>query len=172
MFTLGAIVGRGHRTNETPNWFKIIWWLLLLGLLGLLLWQRFGEEVFVGNGTAVDLFFFGLLAILPLLPLFREFEMFGIKLKTEIEDLKSDMNQRFNQIRQNIQTVALSNCVSQQIHFPEFRPQDVAFPEMERALTKFFKLCAVPTHLLSRLMPIWSYRYFTLFVSRTFNPRE
>jgi hypothetical protein len=100
--------------------------------------------VFLGKGTAIDLFFFGLLAILLLLPLFQEFEMFGIKLKTEIEDLKRDMNQRFNQIQQSIQTVALSNSVSQQIHFPQFPPQDSALPEMERRLDEILQALRRP----------------------------
>lgn len=76
---------------KLPNWFKILWWIALIGLTGIILFNRF-DDIISGQSVPFDIFIFLIFVALMLVPIFSEIDFFGIKLKKEIEDLKQDIN--------------------------------------------------------------------------------
>jgi hypothetical protein len=72
---------------KLPNWFKIVWWLLLTSGLTWVLYQRYPDLV-AGHAAAADVFFFAVWIALLLAPLFQEVNLLGLKFKQEIDELK------------------------------------------------------------------------------------
>lgn len=96
---------------KLPNKVKVGWWGFLLLLVGYLLYTQLK---FIKNGESsnISIFIFLIFIILLLLPLFSEFEFFGIKLKKDIEDLKKETNAKFENIKneiRNTQSQAVTN---------------------------------------------------------------
>src|SRR3569832_422939 len=72
---------------QLPNWAKIIWWLLLVGVLSFFLHERL-PDLLSGKTAATDIAVFGGWMALLLAPLFCEVTLLGVTLKNEIEKLK------------------------------------------------------------------------------------
>lgn len=119
---------------KLPNWFKIIWWVILLVLTGTILYKRF-DAITKGESVAADVFVFLLFVALMLVPIFSEIEFFGIKLKKEIDELKADIKIKFGDIRneiRNAQTQTL-NATFQGFGPP---PPDNRLPELETQIDR------------------------------------
>ena len=54
---------------KLPNWFKILWWILLIGLTGIILFKRF-DEIISGQSVLFDIFIFLIFVALMLVPIF------------------------------------------------------------------------------------------------------
>jgi hypothetical protein len=120
-----------------PNWFKIIWWIGLLGLTGIILYKRF-DAITSGQSVSADVFVFLIFVALTLVPIFSEIEFFGIKLKKEIEDLKHTINIKFGDIKneiRNTQTQSVTNTF--QGYGPP--PPDNKLPELENDIDRIVK---------------------------------
>jgi 2'-5' RNA ligase len=119
---------------KLPNWFKIIWWLILLGLTGVILFKRF-DAITSGQSVVADIFVFLLFVALMLVPIFSEIEFFGIKLKRELEELKADIKIKLGDIRNDIRTAQ-----TQTLHatFQGFGPPppDNKLPELETQIDR------------------------------------
>ena len=120
---------------KLPNWFKIVWWILLSAALALLLSNRFGA---ISNGTAtpVDAFLFLIWVSLLLLPLFKEFEFFGIKCKAELENLKSEVKDQFSNLRNEIHST-INSQINPQIYLNP--PPDTQLPQIEQRFRKILE---------------------------------
>jgi hypothetical protein len=97
---------------KLPNWFKVMWWILLLIILSVFLYKRY-PQVTAGNSTTLDIFVFLIWVALCLLPLFEELSFFGITLKKEVEGLKADITNQINSLKADIK-----NTVNVQFHMP------------------------------------------------------
>ena len=86
---------------KLPNWFKILWWIILLAIVSLFLCYRF-PDLTKGNATATDIFIFLIWVTLFLLPLFEELSFFGISFKKEVEKLKSDITTQIDTLKADI----------------------------------------------------------------------
>jgi hypothetical protein len=86
---------------KLPNWFKILWWIILLLITSFVVCLRFNA---IKNGSAVpfDVSLFIIWVALMVVPIFSEIELFGLKLKREIEDLKSQINIKFGDLKNEI----------------------------------------------------------------------
>jgi len=115
-----------------PNWFKIAWWILLLGLTGSILLKRF-EAISTGQSVPTDIFIFLIFIALMLVPIFSEIEIFGIKLKKEIEELKSDINIKLGDIKTEIQS---NQTLNQTINAFGTPPPDNKLPELQEEIEK------------------------------------
>jgi hypothetical protein len=114
---------------KLPNWFKITWWILLLGLTGFILFERF-DAIATGQSVPVDVFIFLIFVALMLVPIFSEIEFFGIKLKKEIEDLKHDLNIKLGDIRNEIKATQ-TQTVNQTVQTFGPPPPDNKLPELQ-----------------------------------------
>ena len=86
---------------KLPNWFKILWWIILLVIVTFFLYNRF-PDLTKGNATTADIFIFLIWAALCLLPLFEELSFFGITFKKEVEKLKSDITTQIDTLKADI----------------------------------------------------------------------
>lgn len=120
-----------------PNWFRIAWWALLIFSLLFLLHSRL-TAITSGLANGIDAFFFLILIILLLLPLFQEFDFFGIKLKSKIEELKSDVKEQITNLRSDMQTIGINTQVSPQIYLTP-PPSDNQLPQIEERFRKILK---------------------------------
>ncbi|MET0463057.1 MAG: hypothetical protein ABW007_07880 [Chitinophagaceae bacterium] len=122
---------------KLPNWFKIIWWVLLLVLTGCIMLKRF-KAVSLGLSNPFDIFIFIIFIALALVPIFSEMEFLGIKLKQEIEEFKRDIQVRLGDIKneiKNSQTQTLNQTI--QTYGPP--PADSKLPEIENEIERIVK---------------------------------
>ena len=122
---------------KLPNWFKITWWLLLMGLTGLLLIKRL-DAITSGNSVTADLLILLIFVALTLVPIFVEIEFFGIKFKKEIEDLKHDVNLKFGDFKNEIRN-SQTQTVHQTIQAYGPPPPDNKLPEIEIEIERILK---------------------------------
>jgi len=87
---------------KLPNWFKIIWWLIISFTTSIILIMRF-NQIISGAHTNLDIFILLLWVILLLCPLFSEISFFGLKVKKELEDLKSTIQFQTSYLQTAIQ---------------------------------------------------------------------
>ncbi len=87
---------------KLANWFKIVWWIISMLITGFLLYSQI-DIIKGGKSTNIDIFIFLIFTILLLLPLFSEFEFFGIKLKKDIDEIKKSIDIKFGEIKNEIQ---------------------------------------------------------------------
>jgi hypothetical protein len=115
---------------KLPNWLKILWWFLLTAGLTWVLYRRYPELV-AGHAAAVDVFVFAVWAGLMLVPLFHEVSFLGVKLKQEVEDLKSFVAAQVGEIRSDVRNaVDVRTTFSPQIMIPT-PVSDAQLPELE-----------------------------------------
>jgi hypothetical protein len=117
---------------KLPNWFKIIWWIILLSLSGLILFKRY-NAIIEGNSVPIDIFIFLVFTALMLVPIFSEINFFGIKLKQSFEELKHEVNIKFNDIKSEIRNTQTQNL------YATFQglgplPPDNKLPELENKI--------------------------------------
>jgi len=86
---------------KIPNWIKIVWWLLLLGLTTSVLILRF-NKILNGQSIPFDVFVFLIWTALMLFPIYSQVELFGIKLHREIEQIKKDINEKLIDLKTDI----------------------------------------------------------------------
>lgn len=123
---------------KLPNWFKIIWWIILLGLTGTILFKRF-EAITSGQSVPVDVFVFLIFIVLMLVPIFSEIEFFGIKLKKELNQLKDDINIKFGDIKNEIRN-SQTQTVNQTFQTLGPPPPDNKLPELQDEIERILSV--------------------------------
>jgi hypothetical protein len=126
---------------KLPNWFKITWWVIILLMTGIILSLRV-PAILSGQSVPADIFVFFIFVALMLVPIFSEIELFGIKLKKEIEEIKRDINIKLGEIKNEIRNNQ-NQTVSQTFQTYGPPPPDNKLPELqaeiERILNSKFK---------------------------------
>jgi len=120
---------------KLPNWFKILWWIFSILIIGFLLYSQI-DIIKSGKSTNIDIFIFLIFTILLLLPLFSEFEFFGIKLKKDIEELKKHIDIKFGEIKNEIQN---SQSVTTTINGFGPLPSDDRIKELESKIDQMIQ---------------------------------
>ena len=144
---------------KLPNWFKILWWILLIGLTGIILFNRF-DEIISGQSVLFDIFIFLIFVALMLVPIFSEIDFFGIKLKKEIEDLKQDIRIKLGDIKNEIRS-SQTQTVHQTVQTFGPPPPDNKLPELqyeiERILSAKLKEHGItPDIKIARRIDVWA----------------
>jgi hypothetical protein len=125
---------------KLPNCVKITWWIILLLLTGLILFKRY-EAITTGQSVPADVFVFLVFVALMLVPIFSEIEFFGLKLKKEIEELKTDIKIKFGDIKneiRNTQTQTLNQTIQAYGQYGP-PPPDSKLPELEEKIDRIIK---------------------------------
>jgi hypothetical protein len=118
---------------KTANWFKILWWVVLLLGFGALLTKRYNDLV-EGKSFAGDVLVLVVWLALLLLPLFREVSFFGMTFKRELEELKKDVKAEVASVRAEIRnSVDIRAQISPNIVFPP-PPPDSQLPAIEKRI--------------------------------------
>ena len=119
------------------NTFKIIWWIFLILLTGALFFWRL-EPIGQGKSAPVDIFIFLIFVALLLAPIFAEVEFFGIKLKREIEELKTQIKLQFGDIKNEIRNSQVQT-IHQNITGFGPPPTDEEIPELDAKVDRILK---------------------------------
>jgi hypothetical protein len=109
-----------------PNWFKVVWWALLIALLTFFLFQRYPDLV-EGRATPSDVFVFSVWAALVLVPLFQELNLFGVEVKREVRELRSEFKSELVNLRSQILSAAEANARVNLVPLP-----DAELPALEK----------------------------------------
>ena len=118
---------------KIPNWFKILWWILLLLLTSILIAIRFGLLV-IEKISPFDFTLIIFWIILMLSPLFNDIEIFGVKLKQDIRKLKSEIDLKFVELKSDIKMSQNQNFTAN-FGF-EKPPSDNEIDKITRSLKK------------------------------------
>lgn len=116
---------------KLPNWFKVTWWLLLFGAVSGFLLQRY-PVLISGTGNAVDALTVLIWFALALVPIFHEIDIFGVKLKQEIQELKTEVAKQFAVLQTEVRT-SVRTEVSPHFHIPYPAP-DSQLPDLENQI--------------------------------------
>lgn len=122
---------------KLSNTFKISWWIFLLLILSAILGYRL-SDIIEGNSKVFDIVAFVIFIALMLTPIFIEVELFGVKLKQEIEEIKQDFNIKLNDIKNEIRVSQRQtfNATFQGFGPP---PPDNKLPELEIEIDRIIK---------------------------------
>jgi len=120
----------------------MLWWFLLVVLLSIYLVDRY-PALQKSNYSYFDIVVFLVWVGICLAPIFQEMNIFGVKLKQEIAELKTEFEHQFFKMKTEIRSSleisnANSNLIS--INTPEPPPRDSEIPDLtesvREALTK------------------------------------
>jgi hypothetical protein len=114
---------------QFPNWLKIAWWGLLVVVLSSLMYSR-ASAFSMGTATGIDAVFFVVWLAVLLAPLYQEVDLFGVRLKQQISELKGEVAGLRNDIRNTIDVRAQVNPV---FNMPA-PPPDAQLPAIEERL--------------------------------------
>ncbi|MCK4369231.1 MAG: hypothetical protein KAV68_06220 [Dehalococcoidales bacterium] len=116
---------------KLPNRAKIVWWLLLLGFFAYLLSQRY-DSIMSGAASATDIVIFLIFIALFSAPLFQEVDFFGVRLKREIDTLRTEFKEQIINLRSDINTVNMRAEINPQIYLQP--PPDSALQSIEERI--------------------------------------
>ncbi len=86
---------------QLPKWFTIPWWILLFLAFSILGATRV-DEFIAGQATNPDVVLLIVWLALALAPIFHEVNVFGLKLKQQIETMQKDISGQFTALQTQI----------------------------------------------------------------------
>lgn len=75
---------------KLPNWFRIGWWLALLGIITRFLYLR-RPDLVAGHASPADVIVFLVWIGLALAPVFEEVDILGLRFRQRLEEIKDDL---------------------------------------------------------------------------------
>lgn len=117
---------------KLPNWFRIVWWVVVTGILTMYLAQRY-PDLRAGHSVPVDVVVFLIWVALLLLPLFSEISLFGLKFKQQIESLRQELKDQVQTLRSEIQNTIQFNP---NITIAPTPPPDSQLPQLEQQIRR------------------------------------
>ena len=118
---------------KLPNWFKVIWWLILVGLLTAFLARRY-SALTAGRAVPADIVVFVIWVALLLAPLFSEVSLLGITLKQQMDELKEYVAGQITDVKSEVRS-AIDVRATFSPHFNIPAPAaDAQLPEIERRI--------------------------------------
>lgn len=117
--------------KNTEN-FKIFWWFVLVLVIGFFLYGR-QDYLLEGKPTYFDAIVLIIWVGICLAPIFQEMDLFGVKLKQDIQDLKKDLSHQLAILKTEItSSIEVSNANSNQIYVNTNQepPKDSEIPDL------------------------------------------
>lgn len=115
-----------------PNKFKIFWWFILVVSIGFFLYGRY-DDLLQGKVTYFDSIVFLVWIGVCLAPIFQEMNLFGIKLKQDIQELKKDLSHQLSILKTEItSSIEVSSANNNQIYVNTNQepPKDSEIPDL------------------------------------------
>ena len=113
---LGVIVE--GKAVELEKRGKQIWWIVIVVAGGTYLYSR-RDSILVSSPSTFDVIILLTWIALLLSPLFSELDLFGLKLRNELQDLKQDVNTKITDLRADIHnSLSLNATINPSFHFP------------------------------------------------------
>lgn len=118
---------------KLANWFKVSWWILLVGLLTAFLLHRY-PDLSVGRAVPADVVVFVIWIALLLAPLFSEISLLGITLKQQVDELKNYVASQMTDVKNEVRNaVDVRTTFSPHFNIP-VPVADAQLPEIERRI--------------------------------------
>lgn len=128
--------------------FKTFWWGILVIIVGYYLYGRY-PELIAGKPSYFDVVVFIIWIGICLAPIFQEMDIFGIKLKQQIEELKKDVSHQLSILKTEFKlSTEISNANSNQIYFQAggVPPKDSEIPDLSDQIQSMLnKMGITPT---------------------------
>lgn len=118
--------------------FKTFWWGILIIVIGYYLYGRY-PQLIAGKPSYFDVVVFVIWIGICLAPIFQEMDIFGIKLKQQIEELKKDVSHQLSILKTEIKSsIEVSNANSNQIYFQAgaVPPKDSEIPDLSEQIQR------------------------------------
>jgi hypothetical protein len=118
--------------------FQTFWWGALVTAIGFYLHGRYSKLI-EGKPSYFDVVVFIVWIGVCLAPLFKEIDLFGIKLKQQIDDLKKDVSHQLSILKTEIKSsIEVSNANSNQIFFQSGAapPKDSEIPNLSEQIRR------------------------------------
>ena len=118
--------------------FKTVWWGILVVVIGFYLYGRY-PKLIEGSPSYFDVVVFVIWIGVCLAPIFQEMNLFGVKLKQQIDDLKKDVNHQLSILKTEIKSsIEVSNANSNQIYFQSgaVPPKDSEIPDLSEQIQR------------------------------------
>lgn len=123
---------------KLPNWFRVLWWLVLCAATSCLLLSRM-SDISAGRANAADVVFFAIWLALVLVPVFSEIKLGSfLELKQAIEkakeEVKRDVKTELDGLRLDLRNaVDVRTNISPQFNFPQ-PARDEQLPQIEQII--------------------------------------
>lgn len=118
-----------------PKWLKTTWWIVLIVIISIFLYNRL-DSLTQGSSSNFDLLVFAIWIGLLLMPLFQEIELFGVKLKKEVEDVKQSVHELKNDL---LNAINIQSNISPHFHMSPSPPIDSSLPDIEKQFKEYLK---------------------------------
>ncbi|MDC0610330.1 hypothetical protein OAP63_06310 [Vibrio sp.] len=118
--------------------FKTVWWGILVIVIGLYLYGRY-PKLIEGNPSYFDVVVFVIWIGVCLAPIFQEMDLFGVKLKQQIDELNKDLNHQISLMKTELKSsIDVSNANSNQIYFQSnpTPPKDSEIPDLSEQIER------------------------------------
>ncbi len=114
-----------------PNWFKVVWWVVLSGVVTAYLTARC-PELLAGRATPADIIVFLVWVALLVVPIFQEVELFGLWFKQDVQKLKEELKTEIHSVRAELRNAVDGRTIfNPQITVPP-PPPDSQLPDLEK----------------------------------------
>lgn len=146
---------------KLPNWFKILWWVVLTLLATIFLYFQLPDLIH-GRASAFVVLTLLVWLGLALCPIFPEINFFGFHLKQQMEELKAQVTKQITGLAADVRsTVSIANYVQSSTQaLPPGLP-DKTSEELPRRTLKLKILNTLWTKQVNRfddLSQVWSFR--------------
>ncbi|WP_320151138.1 hypothetical protein [uncultured Tolumonas sp.] len=126
--------------KNTEN-FKIFWWFVLVFVIGFYLFGRW-DKLIEGKPSYLDAVVFIIWVGVCLAPIFQEMDIFGVKLKQQVDDLKKDLSHQLSIMKTEIKSsieVSNANQNTISVNTTTEPPRDSELPQLEEAINKILE---------------------------------
>lgn len=115
---------------QLPNWFKVVWWVGLSGVVSAYLIARC-PDLLTSRAAPADIIVFLVWVALLVVPIFQEVELFGLRFKQEVQKLKEELKTEIHSVRAELRNaVDVRTTFNPQITIPA-PPPDSQLPDLE-----------------------------------------
>jgi len=121
--------------------FKVFWWFVLVTSIGYYLFGRW-ESLIDGKSSYFDVVVFVVWVGICLAPLFQEMDIFGVKLKQQVDDLKKDLNHQLLMMKTELKSsieVSSANQNTISVNTSAEPARDSEIPRLEAAINKILE---------------------------------
>jgi hypothetical protein len=144
-----------------PTWLKIVWWAVMFVVASAFLYQRFGD---LAQGYQYPFDFVVLLIwlALALSPIFADINIFGLRLKQEIQAVRCEVVREIGALRTDVRMgVSISNILSSSVQPLVAQPPAEASGEIRRSRMEYKILNTLWTKQAMRfkdVSQVWMFR--------------
>ncbi|GAB3535809.1 hypothetical protein [Photobacterium alginatilyticum] len=126
--------------KNTEN-FKTLWWGILVVVIGFYLFGRY-DQLIEGKPSYFDVVVFLVWVGVSLAPIFQEMDIFGVKLKQQVDELRKDLSYQLSILKTEIKSsidVSSANQNNISVNTSQEPPKDSEIPQLKEEINKILQ---------------------------------